>query len=341
MNASQLAITLIWVLLYVYSVLGSIDFGAGFWAMVYGKPESEPNRVANLFLSPSWKVTNVFLVLLVVALVGFFPHAAYMLGTILLLPAGLVLILLAIRSTFMVFAYSVSGSFAGTLRIVSGLTGLLIPALLLSVLPISLGGFVSMADGYPQLHFGRLLLSGTEYAHIGFGLATELFLSALFLASYAEESGREGAYLFYRKASLWLGPVTLVTAVITTLTFVPEASWILPNLQRAAPYFSLSVAAFVAGYSALWWKGRGGRTGRPKAAVLLIALQYGLAVFAYGAAHMPYIVYPFLSVEEGFTNTAMFRQLLIGYGICLFLLVPVFIWFWRLFFRDPAYLAKD
>lgn len=341
MNGSQLAITVIWVILYVYSILGSIDFGSGFWAMVYGKPGSEASLVANRFLSPSWKVTNVFLVLLVVGLVGFFPHAAYMLGTILLLPAGLMLILLTIRSAFMVFSYSVTGRYAGTLRVVSGLTGLLIPALLVSVLPISLGGFVSMDNGYPQLQFARLLLSGTEYAHLAFGIATELFLSALFLASYAEESGREGAYRFYRRASLWLGPVTLVTAMITVLTFAPEATWIVPNLRRTALFFSLSLAAFAAGYGALWWKGRRGRIGRPKAAVLLIAVQYGLAVFAYGAAHMPYIVYPFLSVEQGFTNETMFRQLLIGYSVSTLLLFPVFVWFWRLFFRDPTYLTEE
>ncbi|WP_058303653.1 cytochrome d ubiquinol oxidase subunit II [Gorillibacterium timonense] len=341
MNGSQLAITVIWVILFTYSILGSIDFGSGFWAMVYGRPDSEASLVANRFLSPSWKVTNVFLVLLVVALVGFFPHAAYMLGTILLLPAGLVLILLTIRSSFMVFSYSVSGRYAAILRVVSGVTGLLIPALLLSVLPISLGGFVSMDSGYPQLHFGRLLLSGTEYAHLAFGLATELFLSALFLASYAEESGREGAYRFYRKASLWLGPVTLIMAMLTALTFAPEASWIVPNMRRTAPFFSLSLAAFAIGYSALWWKGRQGRMGRPKAAVILIAVQYGLAVFSYGAAHMPYIVYPYLSIEQGFTNEIMFRQLLIGYGVSTLLLVPIFVWFWRLFFRDPTYLAKE
>lgn len=337
MRDVTVAITILWVFIFVYSILGSIDFGSGYWALVFGKgSNTEAGDIANRFLSPTWKVTNVFLVLLVVALVGFFPKATFILGTLLVLPVCLALVLLTIRSTFMVYAYSVH-RFSRMLSIVSGITGLLIPALLVSILPITLGGFVSMEEGTPILHFGKLLRSPTEYAHLGFGLATELFLSALFLADYSREAQDEKTYRIYRQMAIILGPLTLVMAVLTTVAMAPEASWIVDNFKQQRGWFALSAAAFMAGYSAMWWP-RIGSIGYPRAAMVCVIIQYLLASCAYGASHLPYMLYPYLTVEQGFTNHAMFRSLLIGYAVSSAVLIPVFIWFWKLFLKDKRYL---
>ncbi|MFC0216276.1 cytochrome d ubiquinol oxidase subunit II [Paenibacillus chartarius] len=338
---ATIGILIIGVLLFTYSILGSIDFGAGFWAMLYGRGrETRASELANRYLSPTWKVTNVFLVLFVVALVGFFPRAMYVLASLLLVPVCLVLILLTVRSTFMVFAYS-ADKYRGLLRVVSGITGMLIPALLVSVLPTTLGGFIVMTPDGPQLDYGRLLSSPTEYAHLAFGFASELFLAALFLADYAREAEDEAAYAVYRRASLLLGPLTLMTAVLVTYTMVPEAQWIVAKLERQVPLFGLSVAAFALGYTALFWHAGGGRIGRPRLAIVLVIAQYASASFAYGRAHYPYIVYPIMTIEEGFTNKLMFQSLLIGYTLGALVMVPSFILFWRLFLKDKRYLRQE
>lgn len=340
MNDTTVAITILWVFLFIYSIAGSIDFGAGFWAMVYSKKNPRAADIANRFLSPSWEVTNVFLVLLVVALVGFFPRAAYVLGTLLLLPVSLVLILLLFRSAFMVYAYSVQQHVRG-LRIVSGATGLLIPGLLVSVLPITLGGFIHMEQGYPQLEFGDLLLSPTLYAHVGFGILTELFLSALFLSDYGREAGDEETSLHYRSLAIVLGPLALAMAVLATFTMEPEALWIVTRMREQSVWFLLSAAAFAVGYGALWVRRRGGRLGWPRLAVVAVILQFALASYAYGKAHLPYIVYPDLTVEAGFTNHTMFLSLLWGYGVGTAVLFPVFVLFWWLFLKDKRYLRTE
>lgn len=341
MSDSTLAIFIIWCFLFVYSILGSIDFGAGFWAMLFGRrADTNAADIANRFLSPSWKVTNVFLVLLVVALVGFFPFAMPLLGTLLVTPVCLVLVLLTLRSSFMVYSH-VSPRYVPLLRFVSGITGLLIPGLLVTLLPVTLGGFVEIANGHPYVLTGKLLTSRTEYAHLGFGIATELFLSALFLADYAREAEDEQAYRVYRHIAVAIGPLTLLTGMLATVSMVPEAQWLVERLRDRVLWFILSAAAFAIGYSALWWKAGGGRTGVPRAAVVFVIVQYGLASFGYGAAHLPYILYPYLTIEQGITNAAMFRSLLVGYGVGTLVLVPVFIWFWRLFLKDRRYLKPD
>lgn len=341
MDDSTLAILLVWVMLFVYSILGSVDFGAGFWGMVFGRNDaSNAGALANRFLSPTWEVTNTFLVMVVVALVGFFPSAVNMLGTALLLPVSLVLFLLLIRSSFMVYAYSAK-KHGSSLRVVSGITGLLIPGLLVSVLPISLGGFIDIVDGVPYLYFGRLLANPTEWAHLGFGLSTELFMSALFLSDYSNESGDSSAYLLYRKAAIWFGPLTLFFAVITTFTMIPEAHWIIEGMKRQALWFILSVIAFVVGYGALWWNVDGNARGVPRVAFTAIIIQYAFASIGYGLAHMPYVIYPHMTVEQGFTNPATFRALLVAYVVGLMILVPAFYLFWKLFLKDKRYLRHE
>lgn len=262
-----------------------------------------------------------------------------MLGAILLVPVSLVLILLTIRSSFMIYAYA-AHRYGRLLSIVSGVTGLLIPGLLVIVLPITLGGFVEQAGGYPQLLLGKLFTTPTTYAHLAFGLSAELFLSALLLADYSVEAEDPSAYRIYRRAAVGLGPTAVAAAVLTTFTMAPEAHWIVDHLARQRIWFGLSLAAFAAGYAALWWKSKSGRTGRPRVSVICAVLQYAHASFAYGSAHMPYIVYPDFTVYDGFTNSAMFWSLAAGYAVGITLLVPLFVWFWKLFMKDKRYLKQ-
>lgn len=336
----SIAILVVWIFLFIYSMAGSIDFGASFWAMIYLNRNVHAGKIANRFLSPTWELTNTILVLLVVAVVGFFPKAAYMLGTVLLVPVSLILLLIAVRSAFMVFAYSVQG-YRKTLRIISGITGFFVPVLLISALPVTEGGFVDVRAGKETLLFAKWLTSPSVYMYMFFGLSSELFLSSLFLADYAREAGDESTYQVYRRNAIIFGPITLVVAVITLLMLEPEAGWILDNIFEQRWWFILSTASFLIGYSALWWPNKEGRRGKTRLAVIFVALQYGLATFGYGIAHLPYIVYPYLTVNEAFTNIDTFYSLLRVFTVGLAILLPGFIIFWRLFLKDKKYLQKE
>lgn len=342
MDYPTIAISLIWAILFAYAILGSVDFGSGFWAMVYDRNmNTRAAQIANRYLSPSWEVTNVFLVLVVVALIGFFPHAAYWFGSIMLVPVSLVLILITIRSSFMVYSYSTQ-KYSNLLRNISGITGLLIPGLLLSVLPITLGGFIQVSEsGSPDLLFAKLLSSPTEYFHLAFGISSELFLAALFLSDYAHQADELSTYKIYRKSALMLGPLTLIAAVLVTYTMVPEAQWIVPRIEAQWHWFLASVISLAIGYSSLWWKHKQGAPGRPRLAVVFVIGQYFLASIGYGKAHLPYLLYPYLTIDQAFTNDAMFRSLLISYGIGIVILTPGFYIFWRLFLKDKKYITQE
>ncbi len=151
-----------------------------FGGMVYAKHPTLAAKLANRYLSPTWEVTNTFLVFVVVAFLGFFPKAAFTLATVMFVPVMLILVLVAVRSTFMVFAYSLP-KYQYLLRVISGITGLLIPALLITVLPVTEGAYITMSEGKEVLLYGKLLSSPVIYCYMLFGLTSELFLSLSFL----------------------------------------------------------------------------------------------------------------------------------------------------------------
>ena len=155
-------------------------FWGRFWGMVYAKHPTLAAKLANRYLSPTWEVTNTFLVFVVVAFLGFFPKAAFTLATVMFVPVMLILVLVAIRSTFMVFAYSLP-KYQHLLRIISGITGLLIPALLITVLPVTEGAYITMSEGKEVLLYGKLLSSPVIYCYMLFGLTSELFYLLSFL----------------------------------------------------------------------------------------------------------------------------------------------------------------
>lgn len=103
MSLEILGIFVLWIFLFGYVIVASIDFGAGFfnaYSLLTGK-NNILSKIIKRYLSPVWEITNVFLVFFFVGIVGFFPQTAYYYGTILLVPVSIALILLAIRGATM------------------------------------------------------------------------------------------------------------------------------------------------------------------------------------------------------------------------------------------------
>ncbi|WP_368665724.1 cytochrome d ubiquinol oxidase subunit II, partial [Pseudomonas sp. 2995-3] len=63
----------------------------------------------------------------------------------------------------------------------------------------------------------------------------------------------------------------------------------------------------------LIWKRRNYGT-----AFIMVMIQYATAFFGYGAAHLPYLLYPYLTIYDGFTNESMAIALIIAFIAGLF-----------------------
>ena len=81
-------------ILFCYIIIASIDFGAGFFALhskMTGN-EKKVNHLIHRYLNPVWEVTNVFSFSFC-RIYWFFPDSAKYLGTVLLVPGSIALIL--------------------------------------------------------------------------------------------------------------------------------------------------------------------------------------------------------------------------------------------------------
>ncbi|MBM7691362.1 cytochrome d ubiquinol oxidase subunit II [Peribacillus deserti] len=331
-----LAITLIWGFVFIYAVMGSMDFGAGFWSMIYiNRKKTNATNIANRYLSPTWEVSNVFIVALVVAIYSMFPRAAYSLGTILLVPGSLILLLLAIRSAFLVFSHTAE-KYKRHLVYVSGISGIIIPALLMAVLPISQGGYVIEVDGRESLSLARLFTSPNVYAFMAFAISSSLFLSSLLLADYSKTSDDMRAYDVYKRDAIITGPLSLISAFFIMFTLEREASWIFSEMMKNVPLLIASAICFLLAGIALIIPGKKGTRGIPRVAVVIAIVQYLLASYVYGQAHLPYIVYPNVTIQSGFTDPNSFRAVFIVYVVGFAILFPGFYYFWSLFMKNKS-----
>lgn len=335
-----LAITIIWGFIFIYAVMATMDFGAGFWSMVYiNKPQTNATNIANRYLSPTWEVTNVFIVAIVVALFSFFPGATFILGTVLLIPGSAILLLLAIRSGFLVFSH-IAKEYEKSLTYISGISGFIIPGILMLVLPITHGQYIDVVNGNYVLNVGALLSSPNIYAFAAFAVTSTLFLSSLLLADYSNVAEDIDAYKLYRRDALILGPISIIMAFFIMVTLRTEANWIFTKMMENMPWLLGSVAMFlIAGLSLFLPSTRHSELkGRPRLAVVAATFQYFFASYAYGQAHLPYMIYPDVTIQSGFTHPETFRALFITYIVAFIILFPGFVYFWRLFMKDKRYI---
>ncbi|WP_339228965.1 cytochrome d ubiquinol oxidase subunit II [Oceanobacillus sp. FSL K6-2867] len=333
MSLEVLGISVLWLFLFGYVIVGSIDYGAGFFnaqSIITGK-QHILSKIIQRYLSPVWEVTNVFFVFFFVGIVGFFPQSAYYFGTILLIPGSIALILLAIRGSYYAFeSYGTRGHKG--YAFMYGASGLLIPASLSIVLTISEGGFVSIVNDNPVLDYAALFISPLTWSIVALSIVAVLYISAVFLTWYANKTGDTKATDLMRKYALgWAVPLIITASgIVYELSFHNEA-----HFERIMDLWWMFVLSFILWVATVWliWKRRNYGT-----AFWLLVGQFALAFFAYGVSHYPYILYPYLTIYEGFTNTAMAVSLVFVFILGLALLLPSLYLLLRLFLFDKNYV---
>ncbi|WP_110929555.1 cytochrome d ubiquinol oxidase subunit II [Bacillus massiliglaciei] len=336
MPDALIAITIVWGFVFLYAIMATMDFGAGFWSMVYlNQSNSNATKIANSYLSPTWEVTNTFIVGLVIAIYSLFPGAAYTIGTILIVPASLILLLLSIRSAFLVFSHSVK-EYRVILTYISGITGVIIPGLLISVLPITHLGFIEGEARSESLNLADLFSSPNEYAFFFFGILSTLFLSSLLLSDYSKQADDLDAYKIYRRDAIITGPLAVLASFWIMVTMKQEARWLYDRMMEDRLLLWLSLLFFLIGGIALFlpYFSKKEVKGMPRLGVVAIVIQYLLASYVYGKAHLPYIIYPDVTITEGFTDPTSFRAVFVTYIIGFAILVPGFYYFWTIFMKD-------
>lgn len=336
MSIEQLGIGVLWSFLYGYLIVASIDFGAGFYAY-YGRligQESIIAPVISRYLSPVWEVTNVFLVFFFVGLVGFFPETAHYYGTALLIPGSIALVLLSIRGSF--YAFANYGAKKNSFYLFAyGMTGLLIPASLATVFTISEGGFIAVHGSRIKLLMAELFYSTYSWAVVLLAMSSVLFISSAFLAYYAACARDERALELMRQFALWGGVPTIISSLFV---FIALRNHNLEHFERTLDIwwmFGLSLVSFLGAAWLIWRRKQYGL------AFVLVMLQFAFAFYGYGISHLPYLLYPHLTIYGSVTNPASGRALVAVFVAGFALLVPSLVLLMRLFLFNVRYVKGE
>jgi len=332
-----LGISVLWIFLFGYVIVASIDFGAGFfnaYSLLTGKNHIL-SKLIKRYLSPVWEITNVFLVFFFVGIVGFFPQTAYYYGTVLLVPASIALILLTIRGSYYAFeSYSGLRGHKGY-ALAYGLTGLFIPAAFSVVLTISEGGFVTMNETGPQLDYGALFTSPLAWSIVVLSITAVLYISSVFLTWYSNKAGDVPASNLMRKYALvWSIPL-IISAFGIIIELRATENWHYDNMINISWLFIVSGILFLATIYLLWNKIKYGL------AVVIMILQFATAFFAYGISHYPYLLYPYLTIHDSFTSETMAIAIVVAFIAGLCLLIPSMYLVFKLFFSKGYVSGED
>lgn len=73
-------------------------------------------------------------------------------------------------------------------------------------------------------------------------------------------------------------------------------------------------------------------------AFIIVMLQLAFAFFGYGRSHLPYLLYPHLTIESGVTSEAMGTMLILAFVAGLLLLIPSIYLLMRLFLFNADYV---
>ncbi|MFC0558949.1 cytochrome d ubiquinol oxidase subunit II [Halalkalibacter alkalisediminis] len=335
MTLEVIGISVLWLFLFGYVIVASIDFGAGFFnaSTIVTRKHHIVNSVIQRYLSPVWEITNVFLVFFFVGMIGFFPKTAYYFGTVLLVPISISIILLALRGSYYAFGtYGTKGHVGYTLMY--GVTGVLIPASLSTALIVSQGGFIrETPTGGIELDFLSLFTSPFAWSIVALSLVSVLFISASFLAYYSSVAEDiEALNLFRRYTWIWSFPT-----IVTAMGIIIEMKWHNPTHYEGMLslwwLFALSLVCFIA---SLWLlkKRHYGRS------FIFVVLQFAIAFYAYGVSRYPYLLYPNLTIYDGFTNETMAYALITAFVFGFMLLIPSLYLVFKLFIMNKPYIQK-
>lgn len=298
LNLQLIGSSILWLIIFAYIVITAIDFGAGFYTY-YGKWQRKERRLVTLiggYLSPLWEVANLLLILFIVGMITLFPSMSYYYGTTFMLPGGIAMFLVMLRSSYYAFEnYGAKDSRIYTF--IYGVTGLLIPAAFSTAFVISEGGFIVEEGGELTFHEWELFTSGFSWSIVMFAIINVLFLSACFLTSYAKRAKDSESFEILRKFALFWSIPYLISGI---LIFVNLKSRNIEHFHHLLDIWWLvacSLICFIIGISCIYFRKY------LKVSFIMILTQLFCYFVSYGISHLPYIVYPYVSINDTYIGT--------------------------------------
>lgn len=323
-----------------YAVLGSADFGAGFWDLTAGgtRRGGALRGMIQRSMAPVWEANHVWLIFVLVIAWTAFPVAFGSVFSTLYVPLFVAALGIIFRGTaFALRGQAATINEARTLGALFATASVLIPFAFGAVLGGIASGRVGVgnATGDPWSSW----LNPTS-ALIGvIAILTGAHLAAVYLAGDSVRAAQPGLARAFRLRALASGAVSGAVALGGLLVLRDDARLLFDGLTSGAGLVMVLVSAAAgAGTLALVYAERYGPA-RAAAALAVIAIVVGWAL-----AQDPYLLPPDLTLAAAAAPDATLQAVIIVVAIGLTILGPSLWFLYRLVLRgqlDQAYEPLD
>src|SRR5690349_2752752 len=277
-----------------YAVLGSADFGAGFWDLTAGGAE-RGGRVRGMIqrsMSPVWEANHVWLIFVLVMVWTAFPVAFGSMASTLCIPLFLAAIGIIFRGTaFALRGQAATINEARVLGAVFALSSVLVPFCLGAAIGGVASGRVPVGNAA-----GDLVTSWLNPTSILIGVvavSSGAYLAAVYLAGDSARAGLPDLVRAFRARALGAGVVTGVLALAGLLVLRSDARALYDGLTSGAGLAMVLVsgAAGVATLALVYREHY--ELARATAAAAVAAIVVGWVI-----AQDPYVLPPHLTLQQ-------------------------------------------
>jgi cytochrome d ubiquinol oxidase subunit II len=315
MSKADAVAAILWIGVTLYAVFGGADFGAGMWDLVAGRGERAERARALIdhSIAPVWEANHVWLIFVLVVLWTAFPPAFSAVMTTLYIPLALAVLGIVLRGAGFAFRYAVPGALREPATRVFGVSSVLTPFFMGTVVGAVASGEVPAGGGGDPMSswIGLLpLMTGVLF------VATCSYVAAVFLVADAGAAGDDDLRRYFVRRALAMAVLAGVAAGIGILALHSDARFVYDGLTSDG--LPLVVISGVCGLGALLLLARAATRGiRPLAVGAVVAVVWGFFV-----AQHPYMLPGTLTIEAAAGASASLTATIVVFGVAAVVVIP-------------------
>jgi cytochrome bd ubiquinol oxidase subunit II len=322
----ELCLGLVMLGVSAYGVLGSADFGAGFWDLTAGGAE-RGGRVRGMIersMSPVWEANHVWLIFVLVIVWTAFPVAFGSIFSTLAIPLFLAALGIIFRGTaFALRGHAATINEARSLGALFALSSVLIPFCLGAAAGGVASGRVPVGNAAGERF--ESWLNPTSVLIGVIAVFSGAYLAAVFLAGDSLRAQQPDLVRAFRARALGSGAVTGVVALGGLFVLRDDAPALYDGLTSGGGLAMVVVSALAGAVTlALVWSERYGL------ARLTSALAVTAIVVGWALAQDPYFLPGELTLDQAAAPDAVLGTVLGSMAVGALILAPSLWWLYRL-----------
>jgi cytochrome bd ubiquinol oxidase subunit II len=339
MQLPYVLLSILWLALIAYTVLGGADFGGGILELfAVGPLGARQAALIDESLDPVWEANHVWLIFLLVVFLSAFPPAFAAINVILFVPLLLAVIGIVLRGA--AFVFRVHGIIArqGVIRVLSrifSVASAMTPFFLAVAAAAVASGRMHIQGQSLQTNLGSYWLTPFALTIGAMALTLCVTLAAVYMTVEASRRGEAELAEAFRLRGLIAGALTAALGGLGLLLAPSEAPLLWHGLLDHALVLVIATTLIgLATAGALW-------TRRYQLARVLIIGEVAFLLGSWGVSQLPYLIPPDVTVTGAASSQTTELALLVGVLIALLIVVPSFWLLFSVFKKGPLPAQKN